>query len=668
MTEIFAQPDDFGEVRASELHSSLGERIGAQAGEAFMGGVRTAARLGEYQRAEQGDFSLAAQAGRIRDRIAAGEDASVVAREEAQRSRERTYTPAEVSLGDAKAQVKQQGLEGHLTLPDQPTIKQPVLDLMLQHADERRQYDAAVSRGPQGFLSGALGFVTELGAGIIDPLNAAAFAVPVIGEARYGMMLRGAGDSIAARAGINLGVGAATGAVGSAALTPADWWLHTKDGQDYTMADALRSVALGAGMGGAFHAGGGVFGDLRSRSRGEALPGSVEDLQHRALAGDVQAAEQLSRTPRRDEPGVSGAPAVHVSPEDIPGISSEPELSPIERVLRAPNEVPPAHPAEVLADLPPRVREDVMRAATADVINGNAVRAGELLNEAAKESPRIAQSLSAARADVPPLPEGATFAGHGEHGPIAEGLEGRWTEAVDWLQRTHDGDARGVLEHPGVPGGKIDVIWGEGGVRGYGLAHIADLHPEVLPDLPERLARMKVDHVVLPGKAGERIILRSADGASAVVRTRWDNDKKVWLLTAYTPESDRRGGGTTGSPSGSRGPAQSPDPSAKANIRDGGADWKALDDAKQPADADLVENSRVADHEPAPASIDPDKAPSAAEKAAHEANELLAELRPKLTEEERQVFDDALAKLDQDKAVQEQMVRDGAACLAEAAA
>lgn len=60
------------------------------------------------------------------------------------------------------------------------------------------------------------------------------------------------------------------------------------------------------------------------------------------------------------------------------------------------------------------------------------------------------------------------------------------------------------------------MIWGaydaETG-HGYGLAHIAALHPEVVPDLPERLARMEVASIVERGRPDERIVLRSPNGA-----------------------------------------------------------------------------------------------------------------------------------------------------------
>lgn len=66
------------------------------------------------------------------------------------------------------------------------------------------------------------------------------------------------------------------------------------------------------------------------------------------------------------------------------------------------------------------------------------------------------------------------------------------------------------------------------------------------------------------------------------------------------------------------------------------------------------------------ASVDAVKAPSAAEKAAAEADKLLEDIKGKLTEDERARFDEVLAALSQDKEARDQVVRDGAACLLEA--
>ena len=187
VAETFATPDDFGEPRSSEVQTSLGEQLGAEAGESFMGGARMLMRGSQYLGAKYGVDPLAAMG---------AADAGPGAMDIYQQGMRDQAAAPDVSIGDAKAQVKQEGLEGELTLPDQPTIRQPVLDLMLRDARERAQYNAAVNRGPQGFLPGALGFLTQVGVGMVDPVNAAAFSIPVMGEARMGKLLASAGDSI----------------------------------------------------------------------------------------------------------------------------------------------------------------------------------------------------------------------------------------------------------------------------------------------------------------------------------------------------------------------------------------------------------------------------------------------------------------------------------------
>lgn len=378
MTEFMAQPDDTGDLQASDLHSSIGERLGAQAGEAFMGGVRTAGRLLQYSVAE-GTAPLT------------GDSAAMDPELGQQLQRDRDAIPS-LPMADAQARVKQEGLEHHLKLPDQPTIKQPVLDLVVQHAHERADYEAAVARGPQGFIPGALGFVTEIGAGIIDPINIAAFSIPVIGEARFGMMLAGAGDSMLARAGVRAVAGAAQGAVGSTALLPGEWWLKSQDGQDFTMADALHSVVMGAGMGAAFHAGHGGVSDFADRRAGRPLKGSPEDLVSRGLARAKPLAEPAQESvpaPGEEVPGVAAAsPEAAESQRDGIVLPSKVDVNG-EEFHAAP------HPAEILADLPPGVREDVARSAIADIINDRPVRAGELLDIASQQDSRIAETVGA---------------------------------------------------------------------------------------------------------------------------------------------------------------------------------------------------------------------------------------------------------------------------------
>lgn len=352
MPEFFSTPDDPGEIQQSEMHASLGERLGAQAMDTLdpknsLSGLYLARRVRE-----------GIAGGNVpHDWDGVGTPEQQMALQDNDRAARAKIPDVEIApqgtaeimdLGAAQRRVKEEGLEKHLKLPDQPSIKAPVLDLMIQEAHERRDREAAIARGPQGFFPDALGMVTSIGVGMIDPVNIAAFSIPVIGEARWGKILANAGDSIVNRAALNFGKGAAQGALGTAVLQPADWWLHTNDGQDYTAADALRSIAMGAGMGGAMHAAFGAIGDTSARFRRAPLPGSPEDIAMKALALPM-----------------------------------------------------PTHPATALADLPPAAREDALRAAIADQIEGRPVRVAEMLDAAAKADPRIAESLALHHVEEP---------------------------------------------------------------------------------------------------------------------------------------------------------------------------------------------------------------------------------------------------------------------------
>jgi len=431
----FAVPDDTGPIRASELHASLGESLGAQASEALdaQSGI-SAMQL--WRRAKSamagGDMvpGLNAPDAPLPEDIANFDQA-------------KAEIP-DVSIADAKARVKQEGLDGALPLPDQPSIKAPVLDLMIQEAQEHRDREAAIARGPHGFFSGALGFATSIGAGMIDPVNMAAFSIPVLGEARWGKLLANAGDSLFARAGVRAVQGAAQGAVGTAALQPLDYLMHTADGRDYTMADALKSVIMGAGMGAAFHAGIGGVSDVAARFGGRALPGAAD-------GPGAAAVQPIGETQLEGRGEAFGTPG-----EEVPGVTAPsapaaaaPEAD--EAFRDMPDAYPPDHPASVLADLPPGAREDVARAAMADVINGRPVRAAEMLQEAAKVDPRIAETIDAWHGsphdfdafDIARIGdgEGAQSFGHGLYFAENEGVARRYrvtTSDASFIRKVQD--------------------------------------------------------------------------------------------------------------------------------------------------------------------------------------------------------------------------------------
>jgi hypothetical protein len=191
-----------------------------------------------------------------------------------------------------------------------------------------------------------------------------------------------------------------------------------------------------------------------------------------------------------------------------------------------------------------------------------------MLAAAAEHDPRIAESVA-----LPPLHEGVTIVERGGPlGPVLDGLQNRWRDAVAWLRHARTGDARGVLSHPDVPA-PIDVVWGD---TGGGLAHILARHPDVVDVLPDRLARMRVVQ-----RSENRI--RLTDGEyTAVIRRDHNGKAKTWLLTAFEGVSDgvpRSGRGSTVSPSELRGPLTSRAAPGEPNVSPEGGGVETARDA-----------------------------------------------------------------------------------------
>lgn len=633
MSDFFSTPDDLGDIRQSELQSSLGDRLAAQAAQSLPSlrvfqTLREAAAGGE-------DIGLGAnpEGDLVVPEAAAARQAEFAAR--------RAAIP-DISIDDAKARVKQESLEGHLTLPNQSSIKSPVLDLMIQDAHEQRDRQVAIQQGPQGFLPDALGAITSIGAGMIDPLNIAAFSIPVVGEARWGKIIASAGDSMLARAGLNAGRGAVQGAVGTAALQPLDWWYATRDGQDYTMADALKSIALGAGMGAAAHAGFGAIGDIRARARGAPLPGSPEDLLQRGLmTGRHIPADVLG------EEGVSAddlAAAIEAPTRTIPGepppdlgrtvVDINGERTVIDTDLAAVRAAAmggaaPVHPAEMLADLPPAVREDVLRSAIADMIDDRPVRADQVLSIAADHDPRIAESFEA------------------YHGS------------------PHDFDPE---QEKHVIMGALETEFEKAG------EDVSAIDPKLLARTVEIVHREGVSDVL---DAYERAIMEDEERYNAIADARRSNpavaDIPGFDDAGAAPGDggrDRGLGGQAGrSDQGGSGPNDSQPSSHGARAAAAATDprWRELADVRPSYDdPQAIAESRAADEVPEPGSLVPETALTAAEKAAADAEEIWRQVEPNLTEEERNTVNEALKQLNQDKTARAQIIADGAACLAAA--
>ncbi|RWN59626.1 hypothetical protein [Mesorhizobium sp.] len=197
---------------------------------------------------------------------------------------------------DARQRVRDAGLDGRITVPEEG-IRGGTLDLLIsRHRDEQRRQDI-LSRSPSGFVAGFAKFAAGLGASAIDPLNVASAFVPIIGEARYARMLANAGGA-GGRAFVRAGVGAAEGAVGAALVEPIVALTANQEQVDYGLSDTLLNIGVGSVMGGGLHVGSGAAADAFGRGlnwwQGKAKP---DEATPRMLESfDVKTRETALRT------------------------------------------------------------------------------------------------------------------------------------------------------------------------------------------------------------------------------------------------------------------------------------------------------------------------------------------------------------------------------------
>ena len=159
--------------------------------------------------------------------------------------------------------------------------------------DELARQDI-LRRRPAGFGSalGTLG--AEFGSSALDPLNAAASFIPVVGEARYAGWLVDAGSAVA-RAGVRAGVGAAQGVVGTAPIVALQYGLSKTEQGDYSASDALLSLAYGGILGAGLHSIGGAIGDA-IKGTPEAVPEAVPPEARALEAAPLATREAVMRT------------------------------------------------------------------------------------------------------------------------------------------------------------------------------------------------------------------------------------------------------------------------------------------------------------------------------------------------------------------------------------
>jgi hypothetical protein len=382
-----------------QLHVGLGAQLGATAAEAWADSpVSQLSSAHEIGRAKGEEIALP-----ISDPLGAALPNAVDLTEEV-----RPAVPR-MDIIEANFRVKQAGLEKHLTLPNQPDIPHAQLEIMIRQAQARRDREATIERGPDGFIPSALQVGTSFLVGAVDPINVASAFVPIMGELRYGKLLAGAGDSLSARLAVRAGVGAAQGAAGQALLEPLDWWAHTQQGRDFGMANVLENLMFGAALGGGLHAGGGFISDAyRRRVDRPLFPYDIgEPLEYHTPWDEL-----------RDRPKPPPIPRDVLG--EFPGLPEQraTELEAAVSAVEREHVGAPSPEVATINDLPPRAHEDAMRVAIADLVDGNPVRSGDVIEVAARTDPRIAESLEAPRREklrpTPVAPDPLDLAMSGE--------------------------------------------------------------------------------------------------------------------------------------------------------------------------------------------------------------------------------------------------------------
>jgi hypothetical protein len=297
---IWGTPN-IGTVQERTPKSTLGEYLGASAEDAWADSpMPSAVRVRELE-----DTASGQDLGSAIERIQAGGDLA-----DAMQAR----PPAlDVPIADAKARVKEAGLDPFLHLPDQQAMAKPVLDIMMDRAETRKKRATVIERGPDGIVPSALFYGTSFLVSAVDPLNIASAFIPVVGEMRYANMLANAGESLLARAAVRAKLGAIEGVVGQAMVEPLVARAKLQEGQDYTAGEALRSLMFGGVFGAGLHVGAGGAREVYRARRGEAqYPYNIgEPLEFHTPWDDLQAA--------RPSAAAAAAGDLPILPEKYPG-------------------------------------------------------------------------------------------------------------------------------------------------------------------------------------------------------------------------------------------------------------------------------------------------------------------------------------------------------------
>lgn len=185
--------------------------------------------------------------------------------------------------------------------------------IRLQKEQQLRESVSASFKG-EGFGAGAARFGVSFGTALLDPANIAAAFVPVVGEARYAVMLSRATGGLG-RLGVRARVGAIEGAAGAALVEPVILSQAIDEQRDYDLTDSFLNVAFGTVFGGGLHMGFGAIGDAVKARKQKISDGTItpEELatpvEHTTQPVSKTAEHVNSLTPQQRE--ILGRTAVY---------------------------------------------------------------------------------------------------------------------------------------------------------------------------------------------------------------------------------------------------------------------------------------------------------------------------------------------------------------------
>ena len=126
----------------------------------------------------------------------------------------------------------------------------------------------------------------------------------------------------------------------------------------------------------------------------------------------------------------------------------------------------------------------------------------------------------------------------GIFGPIYDQFQCQPKLAIKHLLKVQNGECPKALYREDI--GFIDIVWGENDPmtnKGYGLKHIVEKHGESIKELGFEVEDF-IPIVVQFGnlsvkKSDDKKLLLESTTFRIVIQTRWNNQEKVFLLTAF---------------------------------------------------------------------------------------------------------------------------------------